>query len=370
MGRAAYGPVQALVEHRAQGISSVSFITDKEKERTHEISQSVLDRIRKDGLIPTPEIYELWFAYYGRTSPEVVRAIDTMLDAGQKVTDHMCADIYQRHLSDVRNEEMVRRAGEQIQTAIHDVADVVTGVKTVTNDYGQTLSEVNTRIDKAKSPDEIKAALQVASQKTRKMLEQNQALENQLEKSTQLMEELKRDLEYVRREAMTDGLTGLANRKSFDTEIVRVIGESREQSRVFTLLMVDIDHFKSFNDNFGHQVGDQVLRLVARTLKDGLKGRDFAARYGGEEFSIILPDTDLASGVAVGNSLRKAIATKDVINRNTGEILGRITMSVGVAEFAGDSTAEDLVERADSALYTAKHNGRNQVAAAPTPARR
>ena len=134
--------------------------------------------------------------------------------------------------------------------------------------------------------------------------------------------------------------------------------------------MVDIDHFKSFNDNFGHQVGDQVLRLVARTLKDGLKGRDFAARYGGEEFAIILPDTDLSAGVAVGNSLRKAIATKDVINRNTGEILGRITMSVGVAEFAGDPTLEDVVERADNALYTAKHNGRNQVAAAPTPVRK
>jgi diguanylate cyclase len=215
------------------------------------------------------------------------------------------------------------------------------------------------------SPDEIRQVLQVASSKTKKMLQQNQMLEDQLAKSTQLMEDLKRDLEYVRREAMTDGLTGLANRKSFDTEMDRILTESRENKRIFTLLMVDIDHFKSFNDNFGHQVGDQVLRLVARTLKDGLKGRDFAARYGGEEFAIILPETDLASGVTVGNSLRKAVATKDVINRNTGEILGRITMSVGVAEFSGDLTMEDMIERADNALYTAKHNGRNQVAAAP-----
>lgn len=131
--------------------------------------------------------------------------------------------------------------------------------------------------------------------------------------------------------------------------------------------MIDIDHFKSFNDNFGHQIGDQVLRLVARTLTDGVKGRDIAARYGGEEFAIILPETPLSAGVTVGNALRKAVATKDVVNRNTGEKLGRITMSVGVAEYVPQENISELIERADAALYTAKQNGRNQVAAAPTP---
>lgn len=345
----------------------VSFITDKEKERTLEISEIALDRIKKDGLVPTPEIYELWFCYYGRTNTEVVRAVDALIDSNQPITDANCHDIYQRFLSDLRNEEMVRRAGEQIQTTIQDVAGVVNNVQSATSDYGQTLNEFSDKIASAKSPEEIKEVLSVAATKTKKMLAQNHLLESQLEKSTQLMEELKRDLEYVRREAMTDGLTGLANRKSFDGEMDQIMTTSREEKKIFTLLMVDIDHFKSFNDNFGHQVGDQVLRLVARTLKDGLKGRDFAARYGGEEFAIILPETDLAAGVAVGNSLRKAIATKDVINRNTGEVMGRITMSVGVAEYAGDRTIEDIIERADNALYTAKHNGRNQVAAAPAP---
>ena len=167
---------------------------------------------------------------------------------------------------------------------------------------------------------------------------------------------------------MTDGLTGLANRKAFDHAIQRVAEETMLAGGVFTLLMVDIDHFKSFNDNYGHQVGDQVLRLVARTLTDGVKGRDVAARYGGEEFGILLPDTALQAGVVVGNALRKAIATKDVINRANGERLARITMSVGVAEFSHGESVTDLIERADAALYTAKHNGRNQVAAAPTPA--
>ena len=196
------------------------------------------------------------------------------------------------------------------------------------------------------------------------MIVQSGQLEEMLEQSNAAMEELRRDLEHVRREAMTDGLTGLANRKSFDNEFDRIFQDAQENNHGFTLLMLDIDHFKSFNDNFGHQVGDQVLRLVARTLKDSIKGKDFAARYGGEEFAIILPDTDVTGAIIVGNALRKAVASKDVINRSTGKVLGRITMSVGVAEYAADKTVEDLIERADSALYTAKHNGRNQVATA------
>jgi diguanylate cyclase len=109
------------------------------------------------------------------------------------------------------------------------------------------------------------------------------------------------------------------------------------------------------------------LRLVAKTLTDGVKGRDVAARYGGEEFAIILPETNLQAGIKVGDYLRKAVASKDVVNRNSGEKLGRITLSGGVAQYIAGEDIEDLIGRADAALYTAKHNGRNQVTAAPAP---
>ena len=213
----------------------------------------------------------------------------------------------------------------------------------------------------------MKTLLGAVVHDTQAMIAQNQRLEEQLGKSAVVMAELQSDLEKFQKEALTDGLTGLSNRKSFDAAIRRVSEETILAKSTFTLLMVDIDHFKSFNDNYGHQVGDQVLRLVARTLTDGVKGRDVAARYGGEEFAILLPDTGLQAGVVVGNSLRKAVATKDVVNRANGERLARITMSVGVAEFTGTEQVADLIERADAALYTAKHNGRNQVAAAPNP---
>lgn len=344
----------------------MSFLNDKERELTNRIAVQVMDRIRAENLLPIPENYELWFVYFARSIPEVVKVIDGIIESGQKITDYVCSELYNRFLSDLRNEEMVRNTGEQVQNTIQNVAGMVHGVQTATKSYSETLSQVNSKITSARSPGEIQAVVQLASDSTKAMIDQSTHLETMLRQSNEAMEELRRDLEHVRREAMTDGLTGLANRKAFDDEFDRVLQAAAVQKSVFTLLMLDIDHFKSFNDNFGHQVGDQVLRLVARTLKDSIKGKDFAARYGGEEFSIILPDTDLAGAVIVGNALRKNVASKDVINRSTGKVLGRITMSVGVAEYMGEKTPEELIERADGALYTAKHNGRNQVAAAPS----
>ncbi len=344
----------------------MSFLSEKEKELTQRISQEAMARIGKEFILPTPENYELWFVYYARSMPEVVRVIDGLVESGQKINDYICGELYNRFLSDLRNEEMVRNTGEQVQSTIQNVSGMVHGVQAATKSYGETLSQVNSKISSAKSAGEIQAVVQLASESTKAMMDQSSHLEEMLKQSNEAMEELRRDLEHVRREAMTDGLTGLANRKAFDDEFDRTLQSAESNRSSFTLLMLDIDHFKSFNDNFGHQVGDQVLRLVARTLKDSIKGKDFAARYGGEEFSIILPDTDLAGAVIVGNALRKAVASKDVINRSTGKVLGRITMSVGVAEYSGEKTAEELIERADSALYTAKHNGRNQVAAAPS----
>ncbi len=333
-------------------------------------ADSAFERIRKEGLSATPDVYELWYVYYSGQGPESTRAIDILIANQQKITAERCRELYARFLSDNKNEELVRRAGDEINSTIRSVTGVVRDVKAATEEYSVNLENVTSKVSKTSSPEELQQVLTSIVSDTKDMLVRNRTLEQELDKSSHVMEELQRDLENVRREAMTDGLTNLANRKAFDNELRRIAEEASVTEGTFALLMVDIDYFKSFNDNYGHQVGDQVLRLVARTLTDGVKGRDVAARYGGEEFAIILPDTGLQAAVTVGNALRKAVATKDVVNRNTGDKLGRITMSVGCAEFAPGENLQDLIERADAALYTAKHNGRNQVAAAPTPGKK
>lgn len=333
------------------------------------IAQQALAQMQQAGIIPTPEMFELWYVFLGGLHADVVREMKVLTEKPEFITLEACQNIYAKHLSQDQNEAAVKRAGEQIQETIREVNQAVADVQTQTENYNKNLQKTVAVVQTTDDTKVIRETLGTFVQETEQMLDNNSKLNEELGKSAKVIADLQRDLEIVRREAMTDGLTGLANRKAFDKELARMVHNARDKGEPFTLLMVDIDHFKGFNDSYGHQVGDQVLRLVGRTLVEGIKGRDFAARYGGEEFAIILPHSNIMAGMAVGNALRKAIATKDVVNRSTSEKLGQVTMSVGVAEYVLGETPEDMIERADSALYTAKHNGRNQVAAAPSPAR-
>ena len=126
-------------------------------------------------------------------------------------------------------------------------------------------------------------------------------------------------------------------------------------------MLTDIDHFKTFNDNFGHLTGDQVLRLVAMSVKHNVKGKDTTARYGGEEFAVILPNTNLRAAVTVAEHIRRAVMAKELMKRSTGEHLGRMTISIGVATLRKGDTGQSLIERTDTCLYAAKRHGRNRV---------
>lgn len=331
------------------------------KDKIDGFSQDAMKRITEEGLNPTPEIYHLWYAYYAGTSTEVRRAIDILIKNKKEITLDRCLELYHRFLGNNQHQEILQKAGNIIFSTLEDVTDVMQGVKTASTEYSGSMKEVESKLSKTSTIEEFQAAVNDAVSHTKKVLEENKKLESQIEDSSSSMDALRAEMESVRREALTDGLTGLNNRKSFDERFQMMIDESVKEGKALSLLMMDIDYFKSFNDTFGHQVGDQVLRLVARTLTDGVKGRDFVARYGGEEFTVILPETNNAASEAVANNLRQAVANKEVVNRTTGEKLGRITISVGVAQYNKGEKPAEFLERADKALYKAKENGRNRV---------
>ncbi len=137
--------------------------------------------------------------------------------------------------------------------------------------------------------------------------------------------------------------------------------EALQERDDLCLLLMDIDHFKKFNDTFGHQVGDEVLKVVARTLKEGVKGRDTPARYGGEEFAVILPQTSLKNAVVVAEQIRTTLASRKLQNRKTGADYGFVTLSIGVSKYRFGESLEALIQRADEALYLGKNRGRNRV---------
>jgi diguanylate cyclase len=165
----------------------------------------------------------------------------------------------------------------------------------------------------------------------------------------------------VRTESLTDPLTTLANRKYYDAALAQGIAEATAKNEPLSLLMADIDEFKNFNDRFGHLTGDQVLRLVALSVKQNVTNQDVAARYGGEEFVIALPNTPLPAAMAIAEHIRCSVMTKELMKRSSGDRLGRVTISIGVAMLRPTDNAALLMERTDKCLYVAKRNGRNRV---------
>ena len=164
--------------------------------------------------------------------------------------------------------------------------------------------------------------------------------------------------------AVTDGLTGLHNRRYLERHLATLVQQATVTDKPLSLLVIDIDHFKAINDTFGHAAGDDVLREFARRVRMAVRNVDLAARLGGEEFVIAMPDTDAALAVAVGERLRGKIAGEPFAI-GSGERTVPVTVSIGIATLAsGEETAEVLLKRADEAVYRAKRDGRNRVVAA------
>lgn len=164
-----------------------------------------------------------------------------------------------------------------------------------------------------------------------------------------------------------DGLTGIPNRRQFDEILLREWRRSGRQAKPLSILLCDVDHFKQFNDGYGHQVGDECLKAVARTLQSALRRpADLVARYGGEEFAAILPDTDLPGALRVAEVMRSAVEGLRITHRFTPN--GVVTVSIGVASMIpprGEAESAALLKRADDALYGAKQAGRNRISATP-----
>ncbi len=162
--------------------------------------------------------------------------------------------------------------------------------------------------------------------------------------------------------AITDGLTGLANHRTFQERLLREISRAERFQQEISLIILDIDHFKLVNDKYGHQIGDQVLRNVGNVLQEQLRKMDFVARYGGEEFAVIMPQTRKTEAVRIAERLRESIAQGRYLKVEPDR---SITISLGVAEYPSDAVdPSSLVEQADRALYVSKERGRNRVTAA------
>lgn len=331
------------------------------QEHEQALAKTAFALMNECGVPPTPENFELFYVYASGANSGLTRTISDHLAQHKPFTPDL--------LEDLRNRCLVRerhaKAMEDVGSGIAEMLDMVlqkleTAGKDAT-EYGRTLSAASGAFAGDHSPATLRKMVDRLVGETRAMEKRTKSLETELQQSSQQVNDLKAQLDDVRKESRLDPLTGVANRKAFDSELAAAIADAAETGSAVSLLMCDIDHFKRFNDTWGHQTGDQVLRLVANCLSENVKGRDTAARYGGEEFAVILRQTALRDAVGLADQIRRTVQAKKLVKKSTGDILGTITISIGAAQLSTSDDGEMLVKRADTCLYQAKKTGRNRV---------
>jgi diguanylate cyclase len=227
--------------------------------------------------------------------------------------------------------------------------------------FADTLAGADRRLARSDSYDTIHEIVLTLITDNRAMQAKVNVLSEKLEHSRLQVVRLRSSLTKAEEIGNRDGLTALANRRFFDHALAEEIAKARDLGGELCVALADIDHFKRINDKFGHVAGDMVLKLFAETLTASVRRQDKVARFGGEEFAILFPDSRLADATAAVNAILKQLENKQWAVASTGERVGAITASFGLARLLHDETGEDLVRRADAKLYEAKSGGRNRV---------
>jgi len=324
-----------------------------------ECGRAAFDSVVQLGITPTPDNFAIWYEYHSGLNPELRHLIDLLLSKTGRCDDQTMAAVHRKFFSHTRERDALRAASARMQGLLHEVGEAVGDAGTGARMFGAVVRDTSNAF--AAGTTTLPVLIQRLRAEAHAMAERNEAIGQHLAGAAERIILLERSLDGLRQDAATDGLTKLNNRRSFDVRLRESAGEAMNSGEPLCLVLMDIDHFKRVNDRFGHQTGDQVLRLVAEALTANTRPDDFVARYGGEEFALIMAATAPETAVTVAERIRRSFAGREIVTRGSGTSIGTVTISGGVALYEPGERLPDWVERADQALYGAKKGGRNRV---------
>lgn len=323
------------------------------------VAEKAMTALGEQRVPPTPQNFHVWFKYALGAPDELKRTINILIAQKRKFDTATNRDLYTTYVGSKGADEAV---AHQVSQQLHDVlATAKQFLSTAIADNRTQMAAISEAAGRSENGADPRLLIETLMNELARATTRATKLESQFVEKSRELDVIRESLSQSEERAKTDTLTGLPNRRALEEFFRAAQAQAMEHGRPLSVLMIDIDHFKKFNDTFGHGVGDQVLRLVASALRDRVREQDLAARYGGEELIAVLPGADLAVCTVTAERIRRGLADCRITRRSTGEMLPGITVSVGVGQFQFGESMDDLIDRCDRALYLAKKRGRNCV---------
>jgi diguanylate cyclase len=333
-------------------------IGDMDVEYATTVADRAIRSMSQQSVPATPSNFSVWFDYATGASPALRKTIDILIRNKRKFDAAINHELYVTYVNPQSGPAVRGDFPEQLRGVITNATQFLTAAIADNRTQIEALGEVSSQVQASGDPQAIieRLVTELSNATARAT-----ALELNFEASTQELDKIRNSLKEAEQRSNTDALTGLANRRSLDDFLRSTQIVAMEKGEPLSVLLIDIDHFKKFNDSYGHQVGDQVLRLVAKVLQENVRDQDLAARYGGEELFAVLPGVNLDVCAAIAERIRGRISDARLTRRTTGQEISSVTVSIGVAQFRLAESAETMIERCDRALYQAKRSGRNRT---------
>lgn len=334
---------------------------DDSLDKSAEYLRLVIPLCSKHGVATNPVNYAVWYEYVCGKNTALKLDIDALAAKGKQLSDEEIEALYMKHVSEC-DEQTMERLHLDMRRLLHSFSDLATQADDEASHFGGTLQDYEARLeDKSLIKSDLKDIIGGLLASTGSMRRFVSSLQERLRENKREVEALRKELKRIKEEGITDPLTGLLNRKGLFSAIDKAVLDEKRTKKCPCLLMIDVDHFKQVNDNYGHLLGDKVLQLVGKTLRQRIKGNDTAVRYGGEEFCVLLPETTLVGAQVVAEDIRKVLEQSRIKRLDNKQTIDGVTISIGIAQYRSGETIETFINRADSALYISKQQGRNRT---------